>query len=311
MKRLAAAFIGCALLFSVPTHGGTPARGQIQTDSDSLRPPSAPRVVQPVSASMTESATGQRENEKARADEYARQHSSREKTIADWTKILGILTGLLVVCAVTQAIFFWWQLGLMKRTVEETSGAVDAAKRSAEATEDSVRVLNINSLRELRAYLSCEMSQAFVMKQDATTTWEFYPTWINSGRSPTKNLRTSFEMLLSENEILDSNLLPWQYERAGEAFLVAGGKSDGPRRIVGNDDLRAVAQRAKFLYFFGWMKYESIFAEEDQYESRFAVSVELLGDPDTPVVTNPIADRPPLNGFMISYKFMNKNNSIS
>ena len=104
--------------------------------------------------------------------------------------------------------------------------------------------------------------------------WRFHPVWKNSGDTPTKNL-----VIHSHCEVRDA-LLPDEFDFSYETDKVGGGllgpkvSAQGgqapqrPEAAITPQDLIDAQEGRKFIYLWGWAKYNDVFPGTPRHVTR-------------------------------------------
>lgn len=108
-----------------------------------------PLVVKSLEAKKTRERT---EQERPERDEKA----ANERSLIAWTIVLACATIVLALLAGGQIYLFWWQLRIISESLADTKVAADAARKSADATERSVAIMQDTAVRKMRAYIIVE-----------------------------------------------------------------------------------------------------------------------------------------------------------
>ena len=80
-------------------------------------------------------------------------HQENERTVANWSRRVGLFTLFLVLFSGLGNWIIYGQLQEMRSSSEDTKALVKAAQDSAEAAQDAVAVSKDTAQRQLRAYL--------------------------------------------------------------------------------------------------------------------------------------------------------------
>ncbi len=154
-----------------------------------------------------------------------------------------------------------------------TDKAANAANRSARIAEDSLFQLqrayvNYNGLR----YLSHRDDKGSVW-------WSLHFNWINSGASPARRVRFYVDRYFEETDLPADYPFDVPSERP-ENFMGPHAKMSSTGWSVTAEDLAAVREGKKFLYFWGRANYRDIFAQTPDRTTKFSFRVmDFRGDP--------------------------------
>lgn len=116
--------------------------------------------------------------------------------------------------------------------------------------------------------------------------WRFRPLWENSGETPT------FRMVMHTSCELRNAPLPADFrdfdqsdDKTGSALMGPKSSSYGglapvnPVGPISAQDLLDVQNGRKYLYLWGWARYNDVFPGTQQHLTRFAWAITILGDP--------------------------------
>jgi hypothetical protein len=196
---------------------------------------------------------------------------SAEDRIAEYTLGLTIFTAVLAIVSCVQ-IWFLIRSDKTARVVAE------AAKKSAEMAEASV-------VAGSRAVVSALDIVSF-WERDTTNNhynWRFCPQWVNSGKTPTKNMRLYTACELRNTPLppgFDFNQI---VEPPGRGLLAPSAQRLGGRAPFGAaitpQDIADVQESRKFLYVWGWARYFDIFPDTPEHTTMFCWRIHPIGDP--------------------------------
>ena len=198
---------------------------------------------------------------------------------------VGFFTLWLVIIAGGQLILFFWQLILIRESLNDTKLAAEAAKASADAARDSVNEAKFSNAARDRAYVHFNGCRYISHRSDELSPvfWRLRPRWINSGNTPPRNLRiyTHYELL--------EHPLPNDYEFTPEehqptsALLAPKAELEGGFRDIDGADLVAVKEGRKFLYVWGDARYRDVFPYTPERVTKFCAFARVVtGDPTAP-----------------------------
>jgi hypothetical protein len=103
-------------------------------------------------------------------------------------------TGALVGIGFLQALFFLWQLWMIRKSLADTEIAAKAARRSAKATQRSVETMEDTARKQLRAYVMVEFGRMVKQDLDTLTLAQWYPRITNTGATPAHRLIATARM---------------------------------------------------------------------------------------------------------------------
>lgn len=157
----------------------------------------------------------------------------------------------------------------------------------AGATERQVRLTKESLVADKKAFVYATGPAQFWTMDEKTRdyVWHFRAQWQNSGDTPTKNMR-----MFAECEVRTSPLPEgFDFDRPtiapGSAFIppkgsVLGGLVPTPgRAAISPQDILDAQSNKKFIYMWGWAKYEDVFPGTPQHITRFCWLIMSVGDP--------------------------------
>jgi hypothetical protein len=195
---------------------------------------------------------------KAQAEQAEQQ--GREETSANWWIVR--FTAALVLIGFFQAIFFVWQLVMIRKSLADTEAAADAAMKSAKSAESSVTLAGDTAKLELRAYIAVRSNGLAIRTQGEEFRVEWQTEIKNTGRTP-----AYFVVPDARMEILPLPLHPdWQLppdlaNRPGDTTI---NPDDRQPHIVRGKLSRADYELIRHgsgwaLYVFGRVRYKDIY----------------------------------------------------
>jgi hypothetical protein len=210
----------------------------------------------------------------------------RDYTSSEWW--LVYLTGALVFMTTCLAIY---TARLWNATKGLGNDARDTAARQAGETQESLRISRKSADVAEQALVRTE--RAFVYPQDIRATsyikqadqpieWSFEVMWVNSGKSPTRDLRLGVSGHLRQADLPEDNSFRIPDDNVVKALI-------GPGATVGSDwfhvpggRLRSVQEGTWFLYVWGCARYRDVFDGTPEHVTKFCYKIGVLGDPMRP-----------------------------
>jgi hypothetical protein len=200
----------------------------------------------------------------------------------DW--MTGIGTVLLVIVAIGQLVLFWWQLRLMRTSVNDAEAAARVAEAAADASKQSADVQSQQLTITTRAYVfagSLRWISHFDEKQQKVF-WRIHPHFINRGNTATRDLRVGTAHLLKDSDLpinfsFDAGLPVEQRP----VMLIPPHDTIGVGYFdVFGDELYDVKLKRKKLFIWGDASYRDIYPTTPRHITRFCIVVEeITGDP--------------------------------
>jgi hypothetical protein len=112
--------------------------------------------------------------------------------------------------------------------------------------------------------------------------WTISMRWKNSGKTPTRNLRTFV------NKQVRTEILPADFDfpdlgRESIPSLVAPGDTlESTPLVTTLDELERVADGRSHFYFYGWAEYDDVFERTLRHRTEFCYKVTVGGNPRAP-----------------------------
>jgi hypothetical protein len=111
--------------------------------------------------------------------------------------------------------------------------------------------------------------------QNGTYNWRFRPVWKNSGDTPTKRLEIHTNCELRNSPLPDGFDFNYATSNVGGGLLGPRDSSTGglapnyPAAAITPQDIADVQAARKFLYLWGWAKYNDVFPGTPRHVTRF------------------------------------------
>jgi hypothetical protein len=280
MKKpiLSLTLVGFLILFGPATIA---AVSNPRSSHASLTTPSIPDIRGTAQQPIFVKALSDEKSADERSAEDYEQGDKRvlDKTTADYTKVTGIATGVLVIVAVLQAALFLVQLQMMRKTLTDTKNASQAAKESAD-------IAKLSMVASQRAYVHSDGVHHTSHAETGTglVFWRLRPHWKNSGNTPTRTLNVYTYYEFRESPLPDD--FAFFVDAANDrrpAMLNPGAIIGGATNDIFGADLAQVVSGQRHLYAWGVATYRSVFPDTPPYITKFCVEARnIMGDPMAP-----------------------------
>jgi hypothetical protein len=158
--------------------------------------------------------------------------------------------------------------------------SVDAARRSARAANRSAQIAEDSIVKLQRAFVTFRGVQ-FLSHTDTEgkVWWSLHFNWFNSGASPAKRVKFFAARYFEDVDIPADFKFEIPTDRPTN-FMGPQSPMQTTGLAVTVDDLLAVRENKKFLYFWGRADYRDIFDESPDHVTKFSVRVrDFRGDP--------------------------------
>ena len=241
---------------------------------------------------------GEELKDKAAKEEHERQEKSEidrkvadeteklaieTKNLSDFTGWLAIFTAALVLGAFAQVGLFWWQLRLIRESLEDAKIAAEAAKEGAKAARDSADISKLSMVASNRAYVHFDGMRwnSHFSPSDNRFWWNIRPRWINSGNTPTRQLRVYVAYEFRDDQSDDD----FAFTVPSDVTLVPGmvypkGSVESANYTSWGSDLVEVQEGRKHLFVWGVAKYHDVFPGTAEHVTKFCVHARrITGDP--------------------------------
>jgi hypothetical protein len=154
------------------------------------------------------------------------------------------------------------------------------------------RIQFVTSRTQLSAFIFVEDMRAFYDIEPTASqptdpneprnvvAWGFRPIWKNSGETQTRAMATHVDYEYRDR--LLPNEFPFSDNNSYSAKMLMGPKSSalgGVARTFTVDEIRQVQAGTRFLYLWGWIRYENVFQRRRTHITRYCVQVGVIGDP--------------------------------
>jgi len=220
----------------------------------------------------------------AQQKRYADEHAAAEQDLTEATWKLASFTLALAVFAAVQVGFFFWQLRLIRDSLDDARIAAEAARDGAAAARDGADVSRLSMVENNRAYVHHAGFRWFshfdtVAKQYF---WRIRPMWVNSGNTPTRAFQVYIKYELLDREI------PADYSFTPDPDPVAWAPGHIPPKggiehrffDITADDMEAIRNYQKFFYVWGISKYRDVYPNTpDRVTKFFVFVVNITGEP--------------------------------
>ena len=243
-----------------------------------------------------------------RKEEYeANEKPGLDRGLTNYTFWLAVFTAALFAAAFGQVWLFWWQLRLIRDSLDDAKIAAEAARDGALTAKESADIAKLSMVSGDRAYVhfaGCRWishlkdKNAVAEKMDqplrcrwvsdrvdrkAQIFWRVRPIWINSGNTPTRKLHVYVHYELLDAPLdADYQFIPTRDE-PWPAMIAPKGQIEGASRDFFGDDLVAVKEGRKHLYVWGIARYQDVFPDTVVRVTKFCVvATNLTGDPTKP-----------------------------
>jgi len=224
--------------------------------------------------------------------------TSDVSTTAQFDRFLSLtITDILIALFTLVVALFAWRLSgavarlastaqsqseTTRRSVEASERAAEAAKRSADAAERSSTVLQDQSARQLRPYVTVKEFLQGPVKDDKQFLhgWVFQVVWQNTGATPTRGFRYWAALRQFEHEI------PADFDFAAPMLAdFAGGELGSHSTVtsgtlfVSQQDVLQIQAGTRKAVLYGKSEYHDVLGQDVKRETRFCVEVVLVSDP--------------------------------
>jgi hypothetical protein len=219
----------------------------------------------------------------AHAENGSAGHSSADWWVAGATIALALIT--LVLAVYTARL---WrstkeagerQSNEMKDSIAQAIRSADAMEAVAEATRANAALMQATLHRQMRAYVTVDLGQAF--HQDERLRFEGKPALENTGFTPARNVSYRFMAdVLPANLAANYNFPEPPEEIRNDASLAPRQKllaSGGivQRRFSDAEVEEIMAGEGRKLYVWGTVSYNDIFGEQ-RWQTDFCVSITFF-----------------------------------
>jgi len=203
---------------------------------------------------------------------------SLDDPIAFFTLILACFTGLLVIVSFIQ---IWFLIH-----------ADHLAEEAGQTAKESTNIARQALIAGQRAFISVNFrpSANLDINSGKVTQYSFTPVWYNAGETPTRDMSNHISIMLFPGDIPADwdfpDLWPRNVEEKDRRPIPLGAAPkasvDGQAVGVAVDRIANVIGGREKLYMWGWAKYRDVFPGTKKHVTRFAIKIEIGGDPSEP-----------------------------
>jgi hypothetical protein len=271
-----------------------PPTEQKKDDAVKAVPTPEPAAVPPVSTMLPATAAPKAASSTAQAlppaAEPAADHTldrlfnltATDVLIAFFTLVVALFAWRLSAALARLASTSQSQAEIVRRSVEASERAAEAAKRSADAAEKSATVMQDQSARQLRPYVTVKEFLQGPVKDDKQFLhgWVFQVVWQNTGATPTRGFRYWAALRQFDQEI------PADFDFAAPMLAdFAGGELGSSSTVtsgtlfVSQQDVLQIQAGTRKAVLYGKAEYHDVAGQDVKRETRFCVEVVLVSDP--------------------------------
>ena len=239
------------------------------TKQDKRGTKDSPLVVEGIPAKKSKEEADREQEEAKIRTSTASDIRDALKGIKEESERTTLLTLGLCLVAIAQAALFFWQLLMLRKTVNDSRRAALASQQSARAAKDSVIHQQGTARKELRAYVG--VKGAFLrLDSTATVSKKMLAkiTIINSGRTPAYNASLAIKV-----EIRDSTKGDFEMtHREGSTYLLPGFQWNAQQATeidISNALRDELMLRKKYAILWGEVLYEDTYGEKRFSRFRF------------------------------------------
>jgi hypothetical protein len=198
-------------------------------------------------------------------------HSIFPDTISFFTFWLGVFTGALALVAILQ-------LNALNRAERIAEKTAEAAKQSADVAHDSL----VSTQRAFVFFKHTQFTGVFDYVGNHVVRWKLAAIWENSGTTPVQFMQIHVNVGVRTDELPDNFDFPDFGKRSTSPVPL------GPKAIVPSvnvdvsvEDMQAIKDGRKRLFFWGWAEYDDIFKGSHRHRTEFCNEITVGGDPTT------------------------------
>jgi hypothetical protein len=159
------------------------------------------------------------------------------------------------------------------------------ARRQWSAIKEQSKLFQETLVANKRAFISADSFGQY-WEQDILAerfNWRFRPSWRNAGQTPTKNATMYVSCEVRNAPLPPGYRFEFPKDEVATAFVSAEGGLFGsvaPRiSAFTPQEIRDAAENRKFIYLWGWMRYNDVFPNTPQHITHFCWQIVTAGDP--------------------------------
>ena len=170
------------------------------------------------------------------------------------------------------------------RQTADMQASIAAAKAAADAAKDSAETSRTSMIAGDRAYVHFNGCRNISHPSDqigGPLIWRIRPGWINSGNTPTRNLRIYVKYeILSEPLPLDYQFTP-VFSGDYTATIAPRSLFESTSYDLLGTDLTAVKNGSKLIYVWGVANYNDVFPDTPDRTTKFCIrAANVTGNPN-------------------------------
>lgn len=209
-----------------------------------------------------------------------RNHREKESTNNWW---IMVFTGGLLFTASAQIGLFYWQLWLIRRSIEDTKIAASAAQKSADVAEKSVEIMSDTAKKQLRAYLSVTIGSGSFQDRFSKIKFEVVPSLDNSGSTPAHKITYWAKSEILPVPLPDDFNFPHVDNKFQSSFVLGPNQGISLNAIVDEYIPDSEVEEVKIgnnrrVYIWGIVSYEDVFG--DSHYTKFCHSIYFFTGAD-------------------------------
>ncbi len=219
-------------------------------------------------------------------EDRAHEHDANARELVRATWVLAFFTLLLGLVGGGQVVLFFVQLRLIRKSLDDAKMAAEAARDGARAARDSADTAKLSMIASDRAYVHHDGFRWISHRHTETNRifWRIWPKWINSGNTPTRQLRAYVKYELRETT------LPQDFPFSADADSPVVPGIIAPKGIIHSapfelfgDDLIAIARGERHFYAWGVAMYNDVFPGTPRRVTKWCSFIAgVTGDPLLP-----------------------------
>jgi hypothetical protein len=205
--------------------------------------------------------------EAAEQQQHANEHAAAEQDLADATWKLAYFTLALAGFAAVQVGLFFWQLRLIRDSLDDAKSAATAAGTAANAAERTATILGDTAKKELRAYLSDQPIGLKIWPNSDTARSIIHFIFINEnhGQTPARNVRNIVGVSICPHPLPDDFVLQMPEVNIRSAIAIFPTQkfpSESSDFSITDERLVSIFRDdGERIYLFGVTRYDDIYGE--------------------------------------------------
>jgi hypothetical protein len=196
-----------------------------------------------------------------------------------------ITLGILAVAIIGYGAFATWQTLLMNRqiaTMRSESQTLNKTLTALNQSSANTRDVMIDSQRAYVVFRGLTLSGASDPSDPNRPSFQVNPVWANDGNTPTRDMTIYTNPIRPILHPVMEIAMPHTPD-ISPGLLAPRATGMGASSFISANQLAAIRDGQLKMYIWGWVKYNDVFPNTPQHQTRFCLIVNTFqGDPNVP-----------------------------